>query len=331
MSPVVSIIIPVHNVENYIRVCLDSVLNQSFTDFEVICIDDCSSDSSYAILKEYEQRDTRIRVFQNEKNIMASGSRNVGLDNATGEYVYFIDSDDYIDRDYLSELVGMARKSGADITTNLNIKTHSNGNTTVYIHPNMPEIPDEGCFLDRKTTIEKAFCVVWMRIFKRAFIEENQIRFKHLYMVEDNVFHYMTSFHASSIYYFNGKQTYHYMIREDSVTGVVKKRNERDLSTMKANELIFDYLSEKGLLEKNDAKLFNTYPFFKVDTKAKYDQYKGYFQKILDFLNNHKDMYNEMDWFFVNSILNSDSLEDYLSRYSANLAMGFVKSKMKKR
>lgn len=95
--PKISIIIPVYNVERYLRECLDSCINQTLEDIEIISVDDCSPDNSIKILEEYKQKDPRIKIFRHEKNKNLGASRNTGLTNATGEYIWFVDSDDYID------------------------------------------------------------------------------------------------------------------------------------------------------------------------------------------------------------------------------------------
>ena len=95
--PKISIIIPVYNVEKYLRECLDSCINQTLKDIEIICVDDCSPDNSIKILEEYQAKDYRIKIFQHEKNKNLGAARNTGIQNATGEYVWFVDSDDYID------------------------------------------------------------------------------------------------------------------------------------------------------------------------------------------------------------------------------------------
>lgn len=99
----VSVIVPVYNVERYISKCIDSILKQTFTDFELILIDDGSSDNSFQICKQYESSDSRIRVYS-QKNSGPSRARNNGISKALGEYITFVDSDDYLDSDYLFEL-----------------------------------------------------------------------------------------------------------------------------------------------------------------------------------------------------------------------------------
>jgi glycosyltransferase involved in cell wall biosynthesis len=93
----ISIIIPVYNASNFLVRCLDSVLSQTLSDIEVICIDDCSSDNSFEILKDYVQKDSRIKVYKNEQNIGQGLTRNKGIDFANGEYIAFVDSDDWIE------------------------------------------------------------------------------------------------------------------------------------------------------------------------------------------------------------------------------------------
>ena len=95
-TPKVSVIIPVYNVEDYLRQCLDSVINQTLKDIEIICVDDGSTDKSLEILHEYEKKDSRITVLT-QKNQYAGVARNVGMSVATGKYFVFLDSDDFFE------------------------------------------------------------------------------------------------------------------------------------------------------------------------------------------------------------------------------------------
>lgn len=111
----VSVIVPVYNVEEYLKECLDSLAHQTLNEFEVICVDDCSGDCSYEILKEYQKKDSRFIVVQNEKNMGLSSTRNNGLRNAKGKYIYFLDSDDKICPDSLEKLYEKAEENYADV------------------------------------------------------------------------------------------------------------------------------------------------------------------------------------------------------------------------
>ena len=111
--PLVSVIIPVYNVEKYLRECLDSLINQSLKDIEIICVNDGSTDSSLDILNEYKEKDNRFTVIT-QKNINAGVARNTGLKVATGEYLSFLDSDDIFEPNMLEEMYNTAVKDGSD-------------------------------------------------------------------------------------------------------------------------------------------------------------------------------------------------------------------------
>ena len=113
MKKLVSIIVPVFNVEKYLRQCLDSILGQTFNQFEVIIVNDGSTDNSGAICQEYEARDNRI-VYLEKENGGVSEARNLGLDFATSEYIIFIDSDDWIEPTYVEVLYEKIEEYQAD-------------------------------------------------------------------------------------------------------------------------------------------------------------------------------------------------------------------------
>jgi CDP-glycerol glycerophosphotransferase len=113
--PELSIIIPVYDVEAYLPECLDSVLSQDFTDFEIVAINDGSPDASLEILRRYEKADARLRVIDFDRNHGLGAARNRGLDAATGRYVMFLDSDDSIVEGALSKAIGRARETDADV------------------------------------------------------------------------------------------------------------------------------------------------------------------------------------------------------------------------
>ena len=111
----ISIIIPVYNVEKYLRECLDSCVNQTLEDIEIICVDDASPDNSIKILEEYRQKDPRIKVLRHKENKKQGAARNKGLEVATGEYVWFVDSDDYIDNNACQILYDAIKEFDVDM------------------------------------------------------------------------------------------------------------------------------------------------------------------------------------------------------------------------
>ncbi len=115
--PLISVIVPVYNVEKYLGKCLDSILDQTFEDFEIILVEDCSTDNSKKICGEYAGRDGRIRCIYQEKNGGLGKARNTGIVNARGKYLMFVDSDDYIDSRMLEVLYENITQSGADVAS----------------------------------------------------------------------------------------------------------------------------------------------------------------------------------------------------------------------
>ena len=129
----ISVVVPIYNIENYLRPCLDSIVNQTYKDLDIILVDDGSTDKSGAICDEYAANDSRIRVFHNENNGV-SASRNFGAKQAIkngSQYVSFIDSDDWIDLDMIEFLLGLIEKNGADVAS-CSIYREFPNNPTIY-------------------------------------------------------------------------------------------------------------------------------------------------------------------------------------------------------
>lgn len=184
----VSVIVPVYNVERYISKCIDSILKQTFTDFELILIDDGSSDNSLQICKQYESRDSRIRVYS-QKNSGPSRARNNGISKALGEYITFVDSDDYLDSDYLFELT----KYQADLVSSGFKLWYAKDNRTEYKSydhflkatkedNNIDLAIEEGEF---KYLLAGPCC----KLYKRSLLEKHHIFFdENLTYGEDHLF-----------------------------------------------------------------------------------------------------------------------------------------------
>ncbi len=114
--PKISVLVPVYNVEKYLPRCLDSVLGQTFQDFEIVCVNDASPDGSMAVLKRYAESDSRVVIIDKPQNEGLMMARRTGYKNARGDYFFFLDSDDYLPKDALRALYDQANESGADIT-----------------------------------------------------------------------------------------------------------------------------------------------------------------------------------------------------------------------
>lgn len=199
--PNVSVIIPVYNTEEYLRKCLDSVCNQTLSNIEIICINDCSSDNSLGILKEYASKDTRIRIIDFEENKGAAAARNKGIDLAQGEYIGFIDSDDYVDLEFYEKLYNKAAETCADCAKG-NYKSAANGSVDFLLNQKIREY---------STNFVYAYCSA---IFKRDVIVKNKIKFPLLTDMEDPVFTFNFALKMNKI-----------VIVDDANINIVKREN----------------------------------------------------------------------------------------------------------
>lgn len=327
MKKSVSVIIPVYNAAKFITQCLNSVLSQTLKDIEVICVNDKSQDNSLEILKEFQEKDERITVIDNEKNLGAALTRNEGIEKAKGKYIYFIDADDYIDEKYLECMYEKIEKENCNVVLNLSICYEANGNSTEYKHPSMPEINRDGEYMDNITTIHDAPCFIWARMYKKSFLNENNLRFLDIHATDDVVFNAIVDMFIDKTFAFYG-ENYHYTVNDSSVTGTAKTVDDRDLQHIKAYSMIYDFLKDHNKLDDR-LKLFRVYPFIKVDSEEKFDLYKKFFEKIEKDFHKNENIYNELEKYFAYSLLNSSSYENYLKNYNKVVTIGFLRREAK--
>ena len=181
----ISLIIPVYNVEKYLARCLDSVINQTFKDLEIICIDDGSTDNSSDILQNYALKDERIVVIR-QANAGLSAVRNVGISRAKGEYICFIDSDDWIDFDFCEKLYNSAEKHSADIAVAGIIRV--NGRRKKYFLRFEKETVSRN--LQEKFELcnvpERSY--VWNKLYRLDKLRESRLKFLEGRVFEDIIF-----------------------------------------------------------------------------------------------------------------------------------------------
>lgn len=181
----VSVIIPIYNREKFLCKCMDSVLRQTLKDIEIICIDDGSTDRSFKILQKYLQKDNRIKILT-QKNSGPSLSRNNGLKIAKGEYVSFVDSDDWIDLEFLEKLYSAAKKYNADIAC-AGIKRLRSYKWKYHLKFEKEEFTEN---TDRKFQLcdvpEK--CYVWNKIYRLSELRKHNILFEPGVLYEDRCF-----------------------------------------------------------------------------------------------------------------------------------------------
>ena len=223
-----SIIIPVYNVEAYIADCLQSVIRQTYTDpLECVLVDDCGADRSMSIAEEMIAEyngPIDFRVVHHEQNRGLSAARNTGMDASTGEYVYFLDSDDWISEDCIEKLVKPIQQERVDIVVG---DYEMVGEQPYYLELSL----SKGRYHEKG--ISKTFCnqgvyvMAWNKLYRKGFLLENQLRFDEGRIREDELFAFDLSCLEKSFYVVKSV-TYFYRIREDSIITSNNKRRKLD-------------------------------------------------------------------------------------------------------
>lgn len=222
----ISVIIPVYNVEKYIRECVESVLNQTLKDIEIIAVNDGSRDNSIKIIEEYLS-DARLRII-NKENGGASFARNIGMKAARGEYIYFIDSDDFIEEDVLEILYRNSESEKMDIVCSCfsfyNDKTKKQKKAR-FTFPFEENINKGYYFLYNGEEIN-----VWNRLYRKEFLEKYNFRFIEGIIHEDQDFGFKTILLAENIKYIKNYGYKYRVEREGSVMSSQKR--EKNLKSV---------------------------------------------------------------------------------------------------
>lgn len=232
-NDLISVIIPVYNVEKELRRCLDSIIGQTYRNLEIILVDDGSTDKSGSICDEYENKDSRTKVIH-KRNGGLSDARNCGIEIATGNYITFVDSDDYVTADYVEYLLMEAKKNGADVS----IVSHK-------------KIWNENDQLNDVKEIQKIFTPIeavedlfyqrhietsaWGKLYRRNIFQN--IRFPVGLLYEDLATTYLLLLNSKKIVWSNAKK-YYYFQREDSI--MYREFSEKKMDRIHISEEILD-------------------------------------------------------------------------------------------
>ena len=185
MKPLISIIIPVYNVEEYLRQCLDSVINQTYKNLQIIAVNDCSTDSSLQILEEYAQKDQRMVVISNKENLGLGLTRNEGLKIAKGDFIHFLDSDDWLELNAYETLTKYLDKD-IDAVRFRYSKYHNNtGKKELLPYPERLLFGTKVNFYDYPEFYKYWSSSVWIKIFRYDFLVNNNLLFNDHRCMED--------------------------------------------------------------------------------------------------------------------------------------------------
>jgi glycosyltransferase involved in cell wall biosynthesis len=240
VKPKISIIVTSYNIEKYLGECLESILSQTFTEFECVLVDNCSTDSTPKICDEYSKKDRRIKVIHNIRNLGGAASGKIGLYNCDGEYVQYIDGDDWIEKDMLEKMWTKATSGGFDMVV------------CDYLY----EKPGNKIYkkqeIDKMTKIDmvkgiaaapKLCCAVWNKMIKRDILLK-KIQFPaHDYM--GDIFHSLQMIYYSDRIGYIEEALYHYRYNINSMTHDVNSNDKRIIGMYDNYVSIINFLKEK--------------------------------------------------------------------------------------
>lgn len=260
--PIISVIVPVYNVSDYLKECIDSLINQSRKDIEIILIDDGSTDDSLIICKSYLEVDSRIRVFETEHK-GAGAVRNFGIDHARGKYIMFVDSDDYVDLNYVNYMYNTVKDSMSILPVCNSEEFEPYGSWIRYPYKGKKYSLKE-IFEDWDNTY--SYRTVWNKIYSRKIIQKNGIRFpENIHYGEDTVFvlKYLLCLENDCTVLI-GSETpyYHYRKRRNGNLSTIHSMDDEDIF----RELFIEqFLLLKAKLNLDDKKIGKNLNSFCID------------------------------------------------------------------
>lgn len=221
----ITIVVPIYNSSKYLCRCINSIINQTYQNLEIILVDDGSTDNSLDMCNKYADKDNRIKVIHKD-NSGAAASRNVGINHAMGNYIAFVDSDDYIELDMYEKMINISKQYDCDIVMCDCYKENKN-EKHIFTHNIRKGYYDKNMLFNEyfptllaTNTVDYPSTISnWTCLFKMKIINDYQIRYKEgMRFSEDWLFGSQFMYYANSFYYMKEKCFYHYMMNDSSVT-----------------------------------------------------------------------------------------------------------------
>ena len=239
MKPIISIILPVYNVEKYLDRCLESISRQRYDDLDIVVVDDGSTDRSGSICDEFAKMDSRVRIYH-KKNGGLSDARNYGIKKAKGEIVAFVDSDDYISEDYVGTMYDeMVRKNADVVVCGYNLIT-----------PKKELVSGEKAAVRLLTRQENLDVVAWNKLYKKSLFLDNNIWYPNGRKYEDTLTTYKVLAKAKKVAYLD-KALYYYMERGGSIMKTAKLEERLRMRELAAKEAVKYFSYNENLRQKD--------------------------------------------------------------------------------
>lgn len=253
--PKVSVIVPVYNVENYIEKCIDSLLGQTLEDIEIIIVNDGSTDNSKDKIMPYIEKFPNKIKYLEKQNGGLSSARNYGMPSATGEYIAFLDSDDYVEKDMYESMYNKAIEEKSDFVEC----------DFIWEYPNKKRIDTGKIYHGKKEMIITARVVAWNKLIRREIVEKNNIRFPEGLRYEDVEFFYKLVPHLEKVSFVK-KPFIHYIQRSNSIVNTQNSRT-KEIFTVLNN--VLEYYKENNLYEEYKEELEYIYARFLLCSSLK--------------------------------------------------------------
>lgn len=249
-NDLISVVVPIYNVEKYLNRCIDSILSQTYSNLEIILVDDGSTDNSGIISDEYALFDSRVKVIH-KKNGGLSDARNYGIKAAHGEYITFIDSDDYVRNDYVEVLYSLIQKNNSEISVAICKKVYENNDQkSIYNVKKRIEITDNKFTMLEHMLYQKLYdTYAWAKLYKLSLF--NDVKFPKGKLYEDLATIYKLILKSSKVSYIN-EEIYYYFIRNNSITNC--EFNIKDMELIEISQKVMHELilidQKNGLNDK---------------------------------------------------------------------------------
>ncbi len=252
----ISVIIPFFNVEDYLEECLLSVINQTYKDIEILCVNDCTIDNSVNIIKKYMMYDSRIRLINHEFNKGLGGARNTGIQEARGEYISFVDGDDFLDSTMLEKMFSAVQENNTDAAVcGINLFFNDESIPVSGFHP--PDTQSSRlCRMDgHKDNLLNMWPCAGNKLYKTSIIREHNIHYQEKMLYEDHFLFFMYFSKISSFYYIGEPLYWYRKDRPGSITSHVTGREHEVLTALEYLESVFRSAFSPDTWKANYARL----------------------------------------------------------------------------
>ena len=321
-KPLVSVIIPVHNTEELLDRTLGSVTRQTLRDIEILCVDDGSTDGSLTVLQAWAQRDPRIRVIVFPKNQGVAAARNAGFAAAQAPYVYYLDSDDWIDNNYLEVMYDKALETGQDVVVNASYIQEFEDSSRNSPSGSFGFINGDGFYPSPQ--VQTLFPpVIWARLYKRDYLSSIGITFPDVKGGAEDIYYAgLAELLQPRSYVFRGPFQ-HYWQREGSLF----HQKTNGFYYIQSFRLLYDELLRRSF-PTEEIRLFYAGPML-LDSEEKFDFVRAFLLEIKPQVLRHQELYVAHDLFLLDAVCGSTGYADFLSRHNPNIALAFIRSRMK--